>query len=49
MAYHTSMIDFIVLEQMIALLLLCRSILDGLVSVNCQNWHLNYILIVNKL
>ena len=49
MAYHTSTIDFIVLEQMIALLLLCRSILDGLVSVNCQNWNLNYILIVNKL
>ena len=49
MAYHTSTIDFIDLEQMIALLLLCRSILDGLVSVNCQNLHLNYILIVNKL
>ena len=49
MAYHTSKIDFIDLEQMIALLLLYRSIWDGLVSVNYQNLHLNYILVVNKL
>ena len=48
-ANHTSMIDFIILEQMTAFAVIMQKHPGWVGKFFCQNLHLNYVLIVDKV